>query len=123
LSKMEKSTKIGIGIFLLIIVGFFILRGNSGTGEVVNSDNVREIVLDAKRFEFSQPMIEINQGEMVRINVNNIDGAHGINIPGFGVNGMDEVEFRANNIGEFPFNCATMCGPGHHNMGGKIIVK
>jgi cytochrome c oxidase subunit II len=123
---MEKSTKIGLGIFALIILGgfFFIESTPTITGNTISEGvDVREITLDAERFEFSKPVIEVNKGERIRIKVNNIDTIHGIYIPELGVNGREEVEFTADKVGEFPFNCAVMCGPGHHSMGGKIVVK
>jgi cytochrome c oxidase subunit II len=120
---MEKTTKIGIGLFLFIVISgyIFVSSTKSSSGDSVN-EKIREIVIDAKRFEFSQPVIEISKDERVRIKVNNIDTMHGIFIPELGVNGRDMVEFTADKVGEFSFACATMCGAGHRDMTGKIVV-
>jgi cytochrome c oxidase subunit II len=121
---MEKSTKIGIGIFLFILIGgYFIVSGSDKPTTDSTNNEVREITIDAKRFEFSHPVIEVAQGERVRIKINNQDTTHGIFIPDLNVNGIDSVEFTADRVGEFPYRCATKCGSGHLDMTGKIVVK
>ena len=43
-------------------------------------------------------------------------------IPDLGVSGIDSVEFTADKAGTFEFRCPTMCGQGHMNMKGTLIV-
>lgn len=81
------------------------------------------IYLDANRFEYSQPIITVKEGDHVIINVNNVDTTHGIAIPDFNVSGKTSVDFIANKKGTFEFHCPTMCGPGHREMGGTLIVE
>jgi len=131
---MEKSTKIGFGIMVVIvIVGlFFVSSGNSGggiTGNVVGVDsgqvagNMRHITIDAKRFEFDPGVIRVKQGEDIMLMINNADTLHGISIPALGVSGRDSVNFKATEKGEYTFYCANFCGHGHESMRGTIIIE
>jgi len=84
---------------------------------------VREISINAKRFNFSPGIITVKEGERVRLLINNQDTTHGINIPDLGVSGNNVVEFTADKKGEFTFYCGNYCGAGHSGMQGTIIVE
>jgi len=162
---MEKSTKIGLGIFLLIIAGgLFLVNGNSnptinGNAVAVNSDGlsgslvppdpnrmmagapchfmggnymgdcqIREVNLEAEQWDFSEPTIKAKAGELVRIKATSKDVAHGIAIPEVGFNlriepGRTSIgEFVAPAPGEYAYGCSVLCGAGHHNHQGKLVV-
>jgi len=133
---MQKSTKIGIGLFVLVLVGgYFFFNSDSEptiTGNVVQagvgplsgslSGNTRHINIDAKRWDFG-PEIRVKQGEDIMLMINNIDTTHGIIIPDLGVSGNNMVTFKANTKGEYEFFCNNFCGSGHKGMKGKIIVE
>lgn len=121
--KVKKSTLAGFVVLLVIVVGAYFFINSGEAQSSVSGNEIREIVLDAKRFEYSQPVIEINKGERVKIRVNNLDTIHGISVPGYEVSGEDSVEFTADKTGEFSFRCAVMCGAGHSEMMGKIVVR
>ena len=124
---MEQSTKIGIGIILIIILGgFWFTSDNSPTGNVIQENiagTTRHIVVDAKWFEFNPNEIRVKQGENIMLMINNLDVDHGITIPELGVSGNDMVVFTADKKGEFLFYCNNFCGTGHSEMVGKIIVE
>ncbi len=115
---MEKSTYIGLGLFVTIIAVGLILFNLKDEGEVG-----RTIQIDAKWFDFNPNEIRLKQGEDVTIQINNIDAMHGITIPALGVRGDDMIKFRADEKGEFEFYCNNFCGEGHSDMIGKIIVE
>jgi len=95
-----------------------------GVSDKVNKENgVREIIIDAKRFDFNPETITVKEGEKVKLSINNQDTTHGISIPDFGVTGDNGVEFTADKKGEFTFYCNNYCGEGHRGMQGKIIVE
>jgi len=133
---MERSTKIGLGIFLLIVVGgiFFVNSNKEATvtGRTVQagggglsgqiSGDMRHVTIDARRFDFG-PEIRVKHGEEIMLMINNIDTTHGIRIPGLGVGGNNRISFTADKKGEFDFYCNTYCGVGHAGMTGKIIVE
>jgi len=97
--------------------------------ESASMDNVKEINLIAKQWEWSPSTITVNQGDTVRLIVTSTDVDHGIIIPGYKI---DEtipvgetitVEFIADKAGQFPFSCSVPCGTGHGQMTGTLIVK
>ncbi len=148
-SRMSSKTLwIGVVIAAIIIIaGAFIYSHNSSSvqssqnsGSSQGSDsgvstvtsessssagNITEkvITIDASRFQFNPNSITVNQGDHVKIIVNNMDTTHGIAIPDFNVVGIDSVEFVADKTGTFPFHCPTICGSGHRSMTGTLIVK
>ena len=91
--------------------------------ETIAPDVVREISIDARRFNFNPGTITVKKGEKIKLTINNLDTTHGINIPDLGVSGKDSLEFTADTKGEFTFYCNNFCGSGHSAMQGKLIVE
>lgn len=122
---MKKSIIItSIIVLILIAVGVYALLGNKNSGATTtgNSIETKTIVLQASRFQYEPGTITVNKGDRVKIIVNDTDTKHGIAIPDFGVSGTGSVEFTADKAGTFEFHCPTMCGPGHREMAGTLIV-
>ena len=84
---------------------------------------IREFEVKAFRFGYSPDTITVNKGDKVRIKIDNTDTMHGIRIPSLGISGNDVVELSADAEGEFEWLCNVMCGSGHREMKGKLIVK
>jgi cytochrome c oxidase subunit II len=101
----------------------------SGVEDVVSKGDIREFSMIAKQWNFEPGVIEVDQGDMVKLSIESVDVAHGIAIPDFNVNvflspGKTEVvEFIADKSGEFTFFCSVQCGHGHGGMRGKLIVN
>lgn len=108
-------------VVLAILGGVFIFKNVSFTGNAVK--DTKEITINAERFKYTPDILEFKKGEIVKININNIDTPHGMRIPDFNVKGEKSIEFTANKIGEFYWYCFIPCGKGHMQMKGKIIVK
>ena len=108
-------------IAVLLIAGIFIIK--SSTGNIIKESEVKEFTVNAFRFGYSPDFIEVNKGDKVKIIINNTDTLHGIRIPDLGIKGKDVLEFTADKQGEFTWYCANMCGQGHMQMSGKLIVK
>lgn len=126
---MKKILIIVFVIIMAIVVIFLLVKPkeNSGTNIVPEDkvvDGVREITINAKRFEYNPNVIKVKEGERIRLKINNIDGEHGFSIPELGLEVHDEdgVEFVANK-GRFDFYCHHYCGEGHAQMKGEIIVE
>ncbi|MBM3232673.1 cytochrome C oxidase subunit II [Candidatus Pacearchaeota archaeon] len=83
----------------------------------------RIINVKAERFTYAPSLIKVKKGEKVRLVVENVDTAHGIMISELSVSGIDSVEFIADKAGTYEFRCPTMCGSGHREMKGKLIVE
>ncbi|MCJ8011166.1 cupredoxin domain-containing protein [Paenibacillus sp. KQZ6P-2] len=104
--------------------------GNSGSSSASDSstsagDYTTEVTVNAKSFEFSPSEIKVKKGDKVKLTLKNTDGAHGLEIPEFNVNLQKNgsVIFEADKAGTFDFDCSVMCGAGHSNMKGKLIVE
>src|SRR3989344_5137032 len=102
-------------IFIFIASLLFINSRKSINASVIDDSNVREITIDAKRFEYNPNVIKIKEGEKIRLKINNIDGEHGFSIPELGIEVHDEkgTVFVADEKGTFDFYCHHYCGSGH----------
>ncbi|GIO65427.1 cupredoxin domain-containing protein [Paenibacillus sp. FSL M7-1455] len=85
----------------------------------------QDIKVTATNFQFEPAEIRVKKGDKVKITLVNKEGAHGLEIPDFKVNLQKDgsAEFTADKPGEHEFHCSVMCGAGHDNMVGKIIVE
>lgn len=87
------------------------------------------IQMTAKKYEFDPATITVKQGQRVKLVITATDRDHGIKIAGYSIEqrlpkGVPEtVEFTADKVGTFPFECSVMCGLGHHRMKGKLVVE
>jgi len=96
---------------------------------VVPDSGVKEFDITAKQWEFTPSTIRINEGDMVKLNIKNLDVAHGFAIFEFNVNERlptgktTVVEFTADKKGEYIFFCSVPCGRGHKDMKGKLVVE
>jgi len=108
-------------IAILLIAGIFVIK--SSTGNTIKESEVKEFQVKAFRFGYSPDIIEVNKGDKVKIIIENTDTLHGIRIPDLGIKGKDVLEFTADKQGEFTWYCTNMCGQGHMQMQGKLIVK
>lgn len=85
--------------------------------------------MTAKSWEFVPATLTVKQGEKMRLKIKSFDVDHGFAIPDFKVNetlspGKETViEFVADKKGEYTFFCSVVCGQGHKDMKGKLIVE
>ncbi len=97
--------------------------------KAVQTGEVKEFKITAKQFQFEPAVIEVNKGDKVRLIVTSVDVPHGIAIPEYGINERLDpgepktIEFTADKQGNFDSFCSVVCGAGHSNMKGKLIVK
>jgi len=118
---MNKTTII-IGIVAILLVSsIFLLK--SFTGKSIKENDIKEFTVKAFRFGYSPDIIEVNEGDKVKIIIDNTDTLHGIRIPDLYIRGDEILEFTADKQGEFTWYCANMCGKEHMQMQGKLIVK
>jgi cytochrome c oxidase subunit 2 len=132
-------------IVVLVLViggGLFYFKNNQGTvtptptstimsptKATLGSSQVMEFKMTAKQFAFDPAVINVKLGDKVRITIKSLDVIHGFALPEFGINQTLEpgketiVEFTADKKGEFPFHCSVICGQGHTEMVGKLIVE
>jgi cytochrome c oxidase subunit 2 len=90
-----------------------------------SSSGVAEIKLTATNYEFDQKEIHVKKGDKVKLTLDSKQGMHGIAIADFNVDlkQSGSVEFVADKAGTFEYICSVMCGAGHMEMKGKLIVE
>lgn len=132
-------------MFLLCVFVILVLSacGKQDVGQIVGqgssvpeqgaapaqSGDFKEFKITAKQFEFMPSTIEVNKGDKVRLIVTSTDVPHGFAIKEYGINQRLEagkpvtIEFTADKEGTFTVFCSVVCGAGHSNMKGKLIVK
>ena len=116
-----KKLIIGMIVMLLIIAGIFFIK--STPEKVIEQSDSKEFTVKAFKYGYSPEIITVNKGDKVRIIIDNTDALHGIRIPELNLKGNEILEFTANKEGEFSWYCTNMCGEGHMQMQGKLIVK
>ena len=94
------------------------------------AETVKEFSIEMSQFSFSPSTITVKKGEKVKITVTSKDVTHSLLIPELNVNSgpvakdqSGAVEFVADKSGTFEFRCATVCGVGHKDMKGTLIVE
>lgn len=90
------------------------------------ADVIKQIVM--KKWAIVPNRIEVPQGDEVELVVTSTDVEHGIAVPKLGIRepvqpGMPTiVKFRAKKAGVYPMHCSVLCGRGHDQMTGVIVV-
>lgn len=141
--NMDNKVLIWIIVILaLIFLGWVVFRNRATRVEETNalertidmdenseSRTVKEVTVRIRPFSYSIDKIEVNEGDLVRINVINDQGAHDLVIEGYdiGTNVLtagqkESLEFIADAVGEFEYYCSV---DGHRDQGlkGVFIVK
>jgi cytochrome c oxidase subunit 2 len=92
-------------------------------------DKVYEIQMTARKYEFNPCLITVKKGEHVRLIITALDRDHGFKLEAFGINQKLKkgdpatIEFTADRVGTFKFQCSVFCGFGHGRMKGKVVVE
>jgi cytochrome c oxidase subunit 2 len=115
----------------LLAAGVMALAGCGGEKEKAaespapSAGEGKSIEIKAKNWEFDQKEIRVKQGETITISLKNEQGIHNILIKGYEkqIEAGKPVTFVADQTGEFEFICNIMCGAGHNDMVGKLIVE
>lgn len=118
LGKLKKGTLILIicALAVIIVLGIFYFKA-------AQKPTVKEINIQAFRFGYDSDTVTVNNGDIVRLKITNVDTRHGIRIPALNLQGEALIEFTANTTGEFDWYCLIPCGTGHMQMKGKLVVK
>ncbi len=101
----------------------------SEVSSTVQNQEIKEIQVIARQWQFEPSEIRVKRGERVRLRIKSVDVTHGFSLPAYNINvvltpGKEEiVEFVADKSGEFEFACSVQCGAGHAGMRGKIIIE
>ncbi len=107
---------------LSILLAVLVFGCDSGKPDVV-------IPVVMKKYAFDPPVIRVKKGQLVELDVSTADVQHGFTVPDLGIREPVQprrparIIFRAERAGVFPMTCSIICGPGHDDMVGKIIVE
>lgn len=88
-----------------------------------------EITITADQFSFDPPVLQVNQGDRVRLTLHAADVVHGFYLDAYGLQtrvepGLSEqVEFVADQAGKFRYRCSVSCGGLHPFMIGELVVN
>jgi cytochrome c oxidase subunit II len=87
-----------------------------------------ETKMTAKKYEFDPNVITVKNGEHVKLIITALDHDHGFKLEAFKIDEKLKkgtpvaIEFTADKVGNFPFECSHFCGVGHGKMKGKLVV-
>jgi cytochrome c oxidase subunit 2 len=93
------------------------------------SGKVHEIQVTLRKYEFTPASLRVRKGEHVRLTMAAIDHDHGFRLDEFEINQKIQkgtsaiVEFSPEKAGTFQFRCSIVCGLGHRNMRGTLVVE
>jgi cytochrome c oxidase subunit II len=120
---------------ILIVGVIFLSVASPGIGaqeakpEGTPMGGVHEIQVTLRKYEFNPGSLRVKKGEKVRLVMVALDHDHGFRLDEFDVNQKipkattTVVEFTADKAGTFQFRCSSVCGLGHRNMKGTLVVE
>jgi len=123
--SFEKGSLQTFTLLLPILLALFsaTAKGQSNTQQPV------EIRITAKQFEFVPRTITVQKGKPVRLIITSADVDHGFRLEAFGINEKVaakktiNLDFTPDEVGRFEFRCSVVCGSGHEDMLGELIVE
>ncbi len=108
-------------------------RVEGGKEKIVRNGHKVDVYMTAIRSHFTPDQIEVEEGDEVTIHVTSVESAedqtHGFTIDMYNVNvslepGKHEnITFKADIPGTFPFYCTEFCSALHLEMAGYLLVK
>ena len=88
------------------------------------------IQVTSEQFKFTPSIINVTYGADVTLNITSLDVTHGFQIDQYNIFNVVvpahqsvEVHFIANQKGEFKFYCTVLCGTGHADHLGTLVVS
>lgn len=118
-------------IVMLFLGGLFILLVLAGLSSLASAKTPEEKLFEikAKSFAFAPDVIQVNEGDLVRIRLISKDVHHGLYLDGYEIQtsalpGQEgTLTFVANKTGRFTFRCSVTCGEFHPYMVGYLVVE
>jgi heme/copper-type cytochrome/quinol oxidase subunit 2 len=114
------------------IIVFAITIGPAAAAAVLtaspsHANPVHEVQVVAKQFAFEPAVIQVTEGEPVRLVMRSADRAHGFAIRDLTIDvqiprsGDVVVEFTAPRAGRYEIACSAFCGGGHGQMKAALV--
>lgn len=114
---------LGVLLIPMVLVGLVALSARAAPPAV------REIDLEASRFDWQPEVIHVNRGDQVVFNITSADVVHGFYLDGYQVNQTilpgrtTRVSLTADRAGKFRFRCSYTCGNLHPFVIGELVVE
>jgi cytochrome c oxidase subunit 2 len=93
------------------------------------SGPVKTFEITASRFEYDPSVVEVEEGDEVRLLLRSADTTHGVEIKELKVKikipkggASVPLTFKAARAGTFPITCSEYCGSGHRRMKARLVV-
>ena len=126
--KTRGISSLVIVLIVIVAVGAVILSASNEprTAEITN---VKEFVVSADNWDFDPYLITVNKGDWVILKITSVEGTHSFWVPAKNIHEMLNqgrqvvIEFTADARGQFTFKCGIICGTGHNNMKGAIVIQ
>jgi len=99
----------------------------SGASSVATE--ARVVRMEASNWDFTPSEVTAKVGEKIMLELVGVSGNHGIAIADLGIDvKFNEgetvtVDLPTDKAGTFPFRCNVMCGEGHRDMTGTIVIE
>lgn len=93
------------------------------------AEGIREFTVVARRYLFEPDVIDVRRNDIVRLTITSDDIAHSFTIEAYRIQkrippgGPTRFEFRADEVGRFPFYCSMRAEAGCSEMRGELIVR
>ena len=90
-------------------------------------DTVIKVVM--KKWAIEPSRITVRQGARVELVVSTADVEHGLGVRGLAINEPVQpgkpavIRFLAQTPGTYPMRCSILCGKGHKDMLGEIVIE
>jgi cytochrome c oxidase subunit 2 len=87
------------------------------------------LAITMRKFVIDPNVIRVKQGENVVLDVSSKDVQHGFQVEQLGINEPIQpgkpaaIALDTSKKGEFKMECSIICGAGHDEMTGKIVVE
>lgn len=114
---------------LISMMIFILLSGPPLTLAQPEEPHERVIMIEASKFSYQPEIIEVNEGDKIRIRFISTDVHHGLYIDGYELETNTKpgeegsITFIANKTGKFAMRCSVTCGPFHPYMISYLKVK
>ena len=114
-------------ISILPVVAFAFLLNACNSRPSTHAFKSQRITM--RRFAIEPDVIRVKQGEDVVLTVSTEDVQHGFEVEDMGINEPvqpgkpAEIHLDTSKKGEFRVACSIVCGSGHNEMTGKIVVE
>lgn len=105
----------------------------AGKERIVRNGDKVDVYLSVIRSHFEPDFIEVNEGDEVTLHITSLEQAydqvHGFAVDMYNVNvsmepgRYEEITFKADRAGVFPFYCTEFCSALHLEMMGYLLVK